>query len=74
MAKNFSKKLAMMLVVTVLVMLVLVPQPAECVFAISLHPCTLPVCIAKCTQILKHKFMSASCTITSTGKLCLCFG
>ncbi|RDY07444.1 hypothetical protein CR513_08440, partial [Mucuna pruriens] len=63
-----GKKLDMMLVVTALVMLVMLEaQPAECAFGIPLNPCTLPVCTAKCKNILHQKFMSASCTITSRG-------
>ncbi|KAL2347063.1 hypothetical protein Fmac_001063 [Flemingia macrophylla] len=62
---------AMMLVV---IMLVLVAQPAECAFAVPLNPCTLPECIAQCKKILQAKFMSASCTTGSQGNLCICLG
>ncbi|RDX58489.1 hypothetical protein CR513_62193, partial [Mucuna pruriens] len=72
MAKN--KKLGVMLVVAVVIMLALVPQPAECVFGIPLNPCTLAECTDRCKEILKGNFMSASCTTTSTGQICLCFG
>nr|KYP49692.1 hypothetical protein KK1_028560 [Cajanus cajan] len=64
----------MILVVTVVAMLVLMPQPAECVFGIPLNPCTLPECTARCKEILGPKFMSASCTTTSKGQICFCFG
>ncbi|KAK7316834.1 hypothetical protein RJT34_00583 [Clitoria ternatea] len=70
MAKNIATKLAVVLVVTALVMLALEIQPAECVFAIPLNPCTLPVCTNKCKGILKGKFRSASCY---NNKLCFCF-
>ncbi|KAL2347064.1 hypothetical protein Fmac_001064 [Flemingia macrophylla] len=74
MGKNFRKKLAMMLVVTVVAVLVLMPQPAECVFGIPLNPCTLPECTAQCKKILGSKFMSASCITNPKGQICLCFG
>ncbi|RDX58149.1 hypothetical protein CR513_62552, partial [Mucuna pruriens] len=35
-------KMLGVMVMTVLVMLVLEPQPVECIFAIPLNPCTLP--------------------------------
>nr|KYP49693.1 hypothetical protein KK1_028561 [Cajanus cajan] len=73
-ATNFTKKLAFILVVTVLIMLVFVPQPSECAFAVPLNPCTLPECIAQCKKILHAKFMSASCTTGSQGNLCICLG
>lgn len=74
MAANFVQKMAVMLVVIVLGMLVVELQPAEGAFAISMNPCTLPKCIAACKNILHGKFMSASCVITSHGKLCICLG
>ncbi|RDX75719.1 hypothetical protein CR513_44358, partial [Mucuna pruriens] len=73
MAKNFAKKLGVMLVVAVVVMVVLVAQPAECVF-IPLNPCTLAECTERCKEIMKGDFAGASCTTTPTGQICLCLG
>ncbi|KAJ1417886.1 hypothetical protein SESBI_16353 [Sesbania bispinosa] len=74
MAKHFVQKLAVILMVTVVGMLVMELQPAECAFAIPLNPCTLPECISQCKKILQGKFISASCTNGSQGKLCICLG
>ncbi|KAL3015509.1 hypothetical protein AAZX31_06G160300 [Glycine max] len=73
-AINFAKELALILMITLIVMLVLEPQPVECAFAVPLNPCTLPECIAQCKKILHAKFMSASCTTGSQGNLCICLG
>lgn len=73
-ATNFPKKLALIMVITVMVMLVLEPQHVECAFAVPLNPCTVPECIAQCKKILHAKFMSASCTTGSQGNLCICLG
>ncbi|KAK7282074.1 hypothetical protein RIF29_10595 [Crotalaria pallida] len=74
MAENFVKNLALILVATVLILLVLNPQPVECQFGIVLNPCTLPECTARCKKILQDKFMSASCVKNSKGMFCLCLG
>ncbi|KAK7292951.1 hypothetical protein RJT34_15809 [Clitoria ternatea] len=74
MAQKFVKKMAVVFVVTVFVMLFWELQPAESAFAIPLNPCELPQCIAECKKILNQKFISASCTTNSQGKLCICLG
>ncbi|RDX75720.1 hypothetical protein CR513_44359, partial [Mucuna pruriens] len=71
MAKKTTNMLAVT-VITVLIMLVLEPQPAECRFSIALNPCTLLLCISRCEEITNGKFKGAACKTTPAGQFCLC--
>ncbi|KAF7834019.1 ACT domain repeat 6 isoform 1 [Senna tora] len=71
---NVVKKMVLMLMMVVMGMLVFGVQSGESAIAIPMNPCTLPQCIAACKKALKAKYMSASCSTTSQGKLCICLG
>lgn len=69
-----ANKVMIVLIVVAISMVMLGAQYGECAVSIPLDPCILSECIEKCKELLKEKFLSASCVTNPNGKLCVCLG
>ncbi|KAL9324051.1 hypothetical protein ACSQ67_008908 [Phaseolus vulgaris] len=73
MGEKMSKKLGVMMVLTILVVLAMEAHHVECNnFMIPMYPCDPLSCLTRCEEVRENKFKGSHCENNPGGSFCVC--